>query len=643
MPIGTIRARLSRAIPLAARTLIALAAASLVVNAGCSNEKRTPERAAVIERDIPSPLRGTVGSMCTFRGVEPQLVSGFGIVVGLNGTGGGYIDPGVRQTMERELARGGINKGIAKPGDIGVTPDQFLRDPNIAVVIVEAAIPPGAPSGSLFDVRVRALPNSGVTSLEGGRLWTTELRIGPATVMTGVRTRIIAEANGAIFINPFAEPGANGQDAVNRTAGRILNGGKVTHPLKIELVLDNDSHTRARAIVAAINTRFPEGRGDVGSTATGRSGSSIAVQVPRAYRDRASEFLGLLRHLNIDQSFPQELARKYVEDMKASPDLSEDLGWCLRAIGAPAIPFLKDLYDYPQMTPRLAALEAGAKLGDIRVLPHLRRLAEDGPSTVRVPAIQLMGGLPANADVSETLRALVDSPVLDIRVAAYEAMVERNDPYIDRIIVADDPHFLKFYVDMVPAKDPLIYITQQGEPRIVLFGGTGEGFGTRRDSISLSKPLLVSAWGDRLMLNADEADSPVRVYYLNEQTGKRVLENTVPEQVAALLHYMAHTPSPEDPSPGLGFTYSEVVGALYEVYRQQGVAALFATEQDRLRASVYEAARTNIIEERPEVSTPEETVVTTFEPLKPTVPTTSAAVENEPRSLVVPLPRRTPK
>ncbi len=628
---------------------LGLMASVLAIGTGCSQPKREVTRAAtpVVTREIPAPLRGTIGSECTFRGIEPVLVSGFGIVVGVNGTGGGFIDPAVRATMERELARGGITRANARPGEIGKSPDEFLRDPNVAVVIVEAAIPPGAPRSAKFDVRVRALPNSGVTSLEGGILWTTELRIGPATTMTGVKTRIIAEARGPIFINPFVEPGAVEKDGVSRDVGRILNGGVVTQPLKLEIALDNESHTRARAIVAAINTRFPQGPYDDDPIALGRSANSVALAVPVAFRQRPADFLGLVRHLSIDQSFQQERARQYVQSMKANPELAGDLAWCLRAIGPPAVPFLREMYDYSQISPRLSALDAGAKLGDMRVLPHLIRIAESGAAGFRVPAIQLIAELPSSEEANAALRDLVNASTLDVRVAAYEGLVKRADVSIDRLVVGDNPRYPKFFVDLVPANDPLIYITQQGEPRIVLFGGSGAGFGARRDSIRLDKPLFVSAWNDRLLLNADAPDAPVRVFYQDVRTGRRVQENTAPEQLAALLQYLAHTPTPEDPSPGLSLSYSETVGALYEVHRQAGVTALFATEEDRLRAAVWEAARASDIEERPEVSAADEATgpAKVYEPQQPNQPPASAAGETQggKPTLIQPLQRKPKK
>lgn len=613
-----------------------LGCAALVV-AGCDSPQRQVTRAKEpVVRDMPDVLRGTIGSEATFRGIEPQLVSGFGIVVGLAGTGAGTLDPAVQATMERELARGGV--GLAANNEqIQVSPAKFLRDPNVAVVIVEAAIPPGAPKGMTFDVRVRALDNSGITSLEGGQLWTTELRIGPATVFTGFKTKQLAIARGPIFLNPFAEPGKPGQDGMVRTVGRVLGGGLVTDPLKIELMLDNESWARSRSITAAINTRFPPGPGDDGPTARGRDKDSIALRVPAMYRDKPGEFLTLLRHTRIDQSQQQEFAKRYVEEMKKQPELAPDIAWCLRAIGKPAVPFLAPMYDYPEFTPRMAALEAGAALDDPKAVPALRELASSGPPGFRARAIKLMGDMRGSPKISLALREMVNAPELDVRVAAYEALAARMDPTIDRVAVGDDPLRPKFYLDTVPANDPMIYVTQQGQPRIVLFGGA-----PGREPLKLTKPLIVSAWSDRLMLTAENERTPIRLMYRDTRTNTLV-QQQVPDSAAQFVQFLAHKPTPEDPAPGLNFTYSEVVGALYEVHHQKGIPAVFAREQDRLQAEVILAANATRVEDRPETAdaarAPDKPVV--YLPNKPTQPEIDAAqtpaTGGKRPSLVVPL------
>ncbi|MEX0876017.1 MAG: flagellar basal body P-ring protein FlgI, partial [Phycisphaerales bacterium] len=240
------------------RTLLILAAFVLLAGtlplSGCqrwrNRNKPIPKaeiRAPTVTRDIPSALRGTVGAEARITGVERTLVSGIGFVVGLSGTGGLTIPEQYAAHLEREMGINGIGISNDDPNSplAGQSPSELLRDPNTAAVIVQAAVPAGAREGESFDVYVRAI---NATSLEGGQLWTTDLRIGPPSAFGNPQARILGKAKGPIFINPFAEPG--GQfDGITRDVGRVLDGGGVTFPTRIEIILDNPSHQRARQIV----------------------------------------------------------------------------------------------------------------------------------------------------------------------------------------------------------------------------------------------------------------------------------------------------------------------------------------------------------------------------------------------------------
>ncbi len=583
---------------IASTALFMLAGAASVSLSACSKERRETRKVETpIVRDVPQILQGTIGAETSFRGIDPVLVSGFGLVVGLPGTGGGEIDVSVAATMEREIARNGVGKGASSgnlQGIEGVSPAQLLRDPNTAVVIVEAAVPPGAPEGVPFDVSVRTLPGSGVTSLEGGTLWSTDLRVGPATTFGGYKTRKLAEAYGPVFINPFAEPGSTGINGSGRggTVGRVLGGGVVTEPLKIALVLDDPSHARARSMVAAINGRFPQSPMDRDPIAQGRDAGSIALSVPWDYRERSAEFIELIRHLRVDPSYPEEWARAYTAALKEQPYMATDISWCLQAIGKGALPFVSSMYDYPELTPRMSALEVGARLGDHRVTPHLVEIAKTAPPAMRAAAIELLGDMPPDPAIGFALRELVDYPDLNVRVAAYEALSKRGF-LVDRINVED-----KFTLELVPSDEPLIYVTQQGLPRIAIFGGGTAAPG----EVPLRRPMLMRTWSDRLMMDSESASAPVRLFYRDYRTQKAQTFGAVPAELAGLVEFLAHAPTPEHPEPGLGMAYSEVVGALYELSRQNAVPAAFATEQDRLRAAVFEASQTTDIKDHPETS-----------------------------------------
>ena len=612
--------------------LAALALAALL--AACSS--KTPRAITVrpTVREMPAILRNTVGSRGTLRGITPTIVSGYGFVVGLNGTGGGDLDANVQQTMERMLGLGGISRGnpvletmLTDPiTGQGRSPRELLRDPNTAVVIVQAAVPPGAPLGYAFDTYVTAL---NATSLEGGRLWTADLSIGLPRTFGGYQTKRIAQARGAVFVSAFVEPGV-GSAGVDPTIGRVLDGGRVVEPLSIELALDTPSPILARRIVEAINSRFPEGPGDTGPVARGRTADSIAISVPDEYRDNPGDFVLILEHVTIDTRFADQIARGYVEAIKENPGLADELSWCLVGLGDVAKKHLSGeagLYENPQLAPRLAGLRAGALLGDARAAVELEELARNAPSNlVRAEAITLLAELSAGPRIDMTLRELAESEGLSVRVAAYEGLARRaersryarlarmelaqatpaSEPTPREILESRARAYLpadslqgvgraliegKFFLDRVGGGSPLTYVTQQGVPRIVLFG----------ERAALRRPLFVSAWSDRFLMISESETDPVRVRYRDEATGK-VTQQQIEADLPSLIWFLAHEPSPEDPRAGLGMSYSEVVGVLYRVHEQGAAPAAFATENDRLLAALLEANRDMTAVERPETA-----------------------------------------
>lgn len=601
---------------------------------GCNSsspEKRRAVRPPVAPRDFPAALRGIIASQATIIGLEPTRISGIGFVVGLNDTGGGVLNDRVMFHMEREMGLLGVGQGAfdGTPFE-GMSPRRILQSKSGAVVVVQALVPPGAPEGARFDVFVTAL---NATSLEGGRLYTTPLRLGPAMAFGGQQTTKVGEAHGNIFINPFAEPGEI-ESVVTRTSGRVLNGGVVTESRKLRILLDNPSHSRARQIVSAINSRFPERPGDAGQIARGRDDRTIEVDVPNAYRDRSGEFAQILAHVQIDQSMPHVYARRYIDALRSEPYLANDLSWALHALGEPALPFLRGVYDDPEMIPRLAALRTGARLGDPRVAQHLIELAESGPESIRTDAIELLGRVDAGPKIDQALKMLLAETSLPVRVAAYEALAERAERSRFRSLVEYEryrdapvgmrpsaaqlrreaatslpsgtiyavsrvPMYGKFFLDRVPVGEPLIYVTQQDVPRIVLFG----------ENLELRSPAFVSAWSDRLMLLAESESDQPRLFYravpgrairLDHARYTPAHQATLETGIPDLIDFLSREWAPDQQLVGLGLTYSETVGALHEFHKSGALNAAFATERDRLIADLLASVDGQQVELRPE-------------------------------------------
>lgn len=524
------------------------------VVAGCNSQAKGTSRALdrpLVHRDVPPVLANTVGAFGQINGLQPTYVSGYGLVVGLNGTGSGDAPLSVRAMLIDEMTLNGVGKRGTSLAD--VTPDRMIDDPNTAVVLVQALVPPAQPKGTRFDVRVSALPGSSVTSLEGGTLYTTELRRG-TPIPSGPETFTVATARGPILINPLTEPVTGRDDIPNdgvvRTVGRVLSGGEMDSPFQATFRLDNPSHARARSITQAINARFPQ-IVDRGPVARGINEDSIALSVPAEYLTRTDEFFSLVTHTRVDQRFNEEWARRYVEAIEQEPYLADRVGWALEALGGTAISYVRRLYEFPEIGPRLEALRVGARLRDPLTREHLEALALEGPPNRRANAALLLGGLPYDRRIDVFLAKLVDSEDVSVRIAAYQALSERGDSRIFRAILPD-----RFQLDVIPSERPMVYFTQQGTPKIVVFG-----------DLELVSGVFASGWDNRLMVDTTgerTGSDQARVFYQDPITG-RTHNEIMSRSVRELILYMAHETTPEEPWPGMGLSYSKTVGALHEL------------------------------------------------------------------------------
>ena len=90
---------------------------------------------------------------------------------------------------------------------------------------------------------------------------------------------------------------------------------------------------------------------------------------------------------------------------------------------------MRTLYDYPEEQPRLAALRAGAKLDDGLVVPHLIEMTTSLNVDVRRQAVELLGAMGIDPLIDQALRDLLDDEDVDVRLAAYEVLIQRADPH----------------------------------------------------------------------------------------------------------------------------------------------------------------------------------------------------------------------
>lgn len=188
-----------------------------------------------------------VKDIVSVEGVRDNILVGYGLVVGLNGTGDTLLNaPFTEQSLAAMLERLGVNsKGI------------LLRAENVAAVTVTATLPAFARLGTRIDVTISSIGDA--DDLRGGTLL--------ATPLLGADSNVYAVAQGAVAVAGFAASG----DAASvtqgvPTAGRIANGGIVEREIDFELAdmttvklaLHNPDLTTARRISNAINEKLDE-------------------------------------------------------------------------------------------------------------------------------------------------------------------------------------------------------------------------------------------------------------------------------------------------------------------------------------------------------------------------------------------------
>jgi hypothetical protein len=101
------------------------------------------------------------------------------------------------------------------------------------------------------------------------------------------------------------------------------------------------------------------------------------------------------------------------------------------------------------------------------------------------------------------------------------------------------------------------------------------------------------------MMMSDGEDEQVEIYYRPPDTTLGVTHR-VDVRIAELVRFLGRTATPDKPLPGLGFSYSEVVGVLHQIWRQGYLEADFRPEQDRILAAILRQQRQGIVTERPE-------------------------------------------
>ena len=525
------------------------------------------EYAELGAKEVPDFLKNTVYQHTDLANANPQPVNGYGFVVHLDGTGDTRAPNPVREYIRKEMQKHGI--GSALNGVRTPSPDQMLNDPGktTAIVRLDGFIPPGAHAGQRFDVQVSALENSNTTSLHHGSLYQADLGprgADPFNPGGGLINSMAHVEGGQIVINPaYAtddDESATRNQKLSMRYGRVMNRGIVGEERPLVLKLRTPERRLARTIEGRLNERFQDASNERFSgskTAVAKDEGEVWLYVPRKFGTDWERFAQVAMHcfFNGNADFSTVKAKQLVEiaerDGAKAPLLDMTYAW--EGLGTPAIPAIAPLYASPVPEVAFAASRAGAYLGDFAAEQTLGRIARTNGHPFQVTSVDILGSLPPTAQLRTTLRELLDSDQLLVRVAAYNAMLASQDP-----LIVSMPLRNGFTLDLLETEGPpVVYATRVGEPRIALIG--------RKPRIA--PEALLMAMKKELMIVSNVRD--VTIFHRRgnaargqmlaglPDTGTKVM--CVPDLGVVIARLGGETPDPVDRLP---FQYADVVGVL---------------------------------------------------------------------------------
>ena len=222
--------------------------------------------------------------VASIRGVRENQLVGYGLVVGLKGTGDGKSEF-TQKSLVRLLDKLGLKLD-----------NQAVESKNVAAVIVTANLPSFAKSGNPMDVTVSALGDS--SSLEGGTLLQTPLR--------AANEQVFAVAQGGVVL------GFNGKENFP-TSARIPNGAIIERDVTSDfatrklfrLTLHNPDFTTAARAVISINKEL------AGQYASAKDAGTIDIVTPASFEGKGVELMATIESIQVN---PDQKARVIINE-----------------------------------------------------------------------------------------------------------------------------------------------------------------------------------------------------------------------------------------------------------------------------------------------------------------------------------------
>ena len=311
--------------------------------------------------------------IASIRGVRENQLVGYGIVVGLKGTGDGKSEF-TSKSMSRMLDKLGMKLDNAD-----------VQSKNVAGVIITATLPAFAKAGNPLDITVSSIGDA--SSLQGGTLLQSPLRAG--------NDQVFAVAQGTVTV------GGDGKE-MHLTSGRIPNGAIIEKDVQSDfasrkmfrLTLHNPDFTTAARTVLTINKELS------GQYASAKDAGTIDIITPFAYENRGVELLATIESINVN---PDTRAVVIINEKTGTVVIGEKVKVSKVAVAHGGISVKvggdgKDKKDKPTGDEKMAVLDSGVSVGDL--VQNLNKLGVSPKDLITLlQAIKSAGALHGELEV----------------------------------------------------------------------------------------------------------------------------------------------------------------------------------------------------------------------------------------------------
>jgi hypothetical protein len=514
-----------------------------------------------LDGDHPKePEVKTIGDVSTVANADPIPVSGVGLVVGLEGTGGSAPPGAYRNMLEKDLQQ----KGAEHVKEI-------LASPQTSMVLVSALIPAGAKKDDPLDVDITLPPGSKTTSLRGGYLkesclfnYNSTKNLDPdyKGADRQLLGHVLARAEG-----PLLTGVAEGDDSSKLKIARIWGGAKslIERPFYIILNSDHQSAPVAQRVADRVNQTYHGAtQNDLTDVAHAKTKSLILLKVPIQYRYNLPHYLRVVRLIPLAEIPPgPNPYRNKLSEQMLDPAHTISAALRLEALGNDSIPLLKKGLKSEHPLVRFASAEALAYLGDPACGDELAKLVEHQPM-LRAYCLTAMASLD-EAITHVKLRELMSSPTAATRYGAFRALrsLDERDPAVQGELLNGS-----YWVHRAaPLSPPLIHVSSTRRAEIVLFG----------EDPTLVPPFSYLAGEFTITAARDDTKCTISRLSVHHGSGRRQCSLKVEE----VLHQMAD----------MGAMYPEAVDFLGQAGTYQTLNCSVAVDALPWAVSVQELAQ----------------------------------------------------